>query len=106
MSIILEAKALNKTFGGSGSHQNPVLKNIHLQMTQGEFVSVMGPSGSGKSTLLYTISGMDSMTSGSVNLDGQEISTLSEKQLAHLRLTKMGFIFQQIHLLKKSQHYG
>jgi putative ABC transport system ATP-binding protein len=71
-----------------------------LRIERGEFVSVMGPSGSGKSTLLYNISGMDRMTSGSVFFDGQELSTLSEKELAKLRLNKMGFIFQHIHLLK------
>lgn len=60
----------------------------------------MGPSGSGKSTLLYTISGMDRMTSGSVVFKGQDISGLSESELAELRLNQMGFIFQQMHLLK------
>lgn len=60
----------------------------------------MGPSGSGKSTLLYTLSGMDTMTAGSVLFKGQEISALSETELAALRLHSMGFIFQQMHLLK------
>lgn len=60
----------------------------------------MGPSGSGKSTLLYTISGMDTITSGTVRFAGQDLTTMSQKQLAHLRLTSMGFIFQHVHLLK------
>jgi putative ABC transport system ATP-binding protein len=60
----------------------------------------MGPSGSGKSTLLYTISGMDTVTSGSVVLDGLELTSLPEEKLSEMRLRKMGFVFQDIHLLK------
>src|SRR5699024_11859383 len=60
----------------------------------------MGASGSGKSTLLHTISGMDNPTSGKVLFQGKELSALSEKERANLRLHKMGFIFQHIHLLK------
>ncbi|MEK5255617.1 ABC transporter ATP-binding protein [Paenibacillus sp. FSL F4-0125] len=98
--FILETKGLNKTFvTGQGTPQT-VLKDVHLQVSKGEFVAVMGPSGSGKSTLLYTISGMDRMTSGSVVFKGQDISGLSERELAELRLNQMGFIFQQMHLLK------
>jgi len=97
---ILEAKKLSKTYIISKKNQQNVLKNVNLQIKEGEFVSVMGPSGSGKSTLLYNISGMDRMTEGSVIFNGQEISSLSEKELSRLRLNKMGFIFQQIHLLK------
>ncbi|MEK5436588.1 MULTISPECIES: ABC transporter ATP-binding protein [Paenibacillus] len=98
--FILETKCLNKTFvTGQGTPQT-VLKDVHLQVSKGEFVAIMGPSGSGKSTLLYTISGMDRMTSGSVVFKGQDISGLSESELAELRLNQMGFIFQQMHLLK------
>ncbi len=61
----------------------------------------MGPSGSGKSTLLYTISGMDSMTAGNVLFDGDDISKMSDKELTKLRLLKMGFIFQQMYMMKK-----
>ncbi|MEK4059195.1 ABC transporter ATP-binding protein [Paenibacillus borealis] len=97
---ILETKGLNKTFSNGQGTQQPVLKEINLQIPQGEFTAVMGPSGSGKSTLLYTLSGMDTMTAGSVLFKGQEISALSETELAALRLHSMGFIFQQMHLLK------
>lgn len=100
MKIMLEAKNLGKTYSVSKDNKQQVLKNVDLQIMDGEFVSVMGPSGSGKSTLLYNISGMDRMTEGSVTFDGQEISTLPEEKLATLRLNKMGFIFQQSHLLK------
>jgi putative ABC transport system ATP-binding protein len=97
---ILETKGLSRVYmTGQGTEQS-VLKDIDLQIREGEFVAVMGPSGSGKSTLLYTISGMDSMTAGSTFFNGQEITDLSENELAGLRLNKMGFIFQQMHLLK------
>ena len=63
-------------------------------------VAVMGPSGSGKSTLLYTVSGMDSLTSGTVLFSGKDISKMNSKELAELRLDEMGFIFQQMYMLK------
>ncbi|MDF1509146.1 ABC transporter ATP-binding protein [Robertmurraya sp. DFI.2.37] len=98
MNTILEAKELTKFTGDKESGQ--ILKSVNLQVSEGEFVSIMGPSGSGKSTLLYNISGMDKATKGHVKLDGQEITLLPEKELSRLRLNEMGFIFQQIHLLK------
>jgi len=99
MTILLESKQLNKRFVLGKQNEHHVLKDVDLQIERGEFVSVMGPSGSGKSTLLYNVSGMGRMTSGSVVLDGQELSDLSEGALSDLRLTEMGFIFQHIHLL-------
>lgn len=100
MKNILEIKGLSKVYLSVQGIQQPILKDIHLQIEQGEFVAVMGPSGSGKSTLLYTISGMDKMTAGRVFFNGREINDLSENELAGLRLNSMGFIFQQMHLLK------
>ncbi len=100
MNTLLESKQLHKTFTLGKNNEQTILKDVDLRIERGEFVSVMGPSGSGKSTLLYNISGMDRMTSGWVDFNGQELSTLSEKELAGLRLNKMGFIFQHIHLLK------
>ncbi|WP_160031667.1 ABC transporter ATP-binding protein [Paenibacillus sp. An7] len=97
---ILEAKKLNKTYVNSQGFRQSVLQDIYLQIWSGEFVAIMGPSGSGKSTLLYSISGMDKISSGSVIFEGQEIADRSEEELAELRLNKMGFIFQQMHLLK------
>ncbi|MCK4258158.1 MAG: ABC transporter ATP-binding protein [Halanaerobiales bacterium] len=100
MKNILEAKELSKTYVISKENHKNVLKNVDLQIKEGEFVSVMGPSGSGKSTLLYNISGMDRMTSGSVIFNEEDLSVLCEEELSRLRLNNMGFIFQHIHLLK------
>ncbi|UNP78649.1 ABC transporter ATP-binding protein [Bacillus nitratireducens] len=100
MKKILEVKQLNKTYSIDGNANYHVLKNIDLEIYEGEFVSVMGPSGSGKSTLLYNISGMDQMSSGSVKFDNKEISCMKEEALAKLRLTEIGFIFQQSNLLR------
>ncbi len=96
----LEATDLCKTYIVDG-YSNNVLQNINLKIEEGEFVSIMGPSGSGKSTLLYTISGMDNMTAGTVIFDGEDLSKMNEKQLTKLRLLKMGFIFQQMYMMKK-----
>ena len=98
--ICLEARDLCKTYIVDG-YSNNVLQNINLKIEEGEFVSIMGPSGSGKSTLLYTISGMDDMTAGKVIFDGDDISKMNDKQLTQLRLLKMGFIFQQMYMMKK-----
>ncbi|WKL03096.1 ABC transporter ATP-binding protein [Paenibacillus amylolyticus] len=100
MTTILEAKDVNKSVAISENEEHNILKDINLQLKKGEFVSIMGPSGSGKSTLLYNISGMDQISAGSVYFNGKKISAFQERDLASLRLTKMGFIFQNIHLLK------
>ena len=99
-NVCLDATDLCKTSIVDG-YSNNVLQNINLKIEEGEFVSIMGPSGSGKSTLLYTISGMDNMTAGTVIFDGEDISKMNEKQLTKLRLLKMGFIFQQMYMMKK-----
>ena len=80
--------------------QNNVLRNVNFSLEKGEFVSVMGPSGSGKSTLLYTVSGMDKMTSGEVLFFGKNIADLNDDKMADLRLNEMGFVFQQMHMLR------
>lgn len=96
---ILEVKDLCKTYIVN-KRQNNVLKNVNLTVSEGEMVAVMGPSGSGKSTLLYTTSGMDSITAGEVSFCGKNIAKMGEKELADLRLDEMGFIFQQMYMLK------
>lgn len=99
MTKLLEIKDLCKTYIVE-KRQNNVLKNVNFDVEEGEMVGIMGPSGSGKSTLLYSISGMDRATSGHVLLEGKDITTLSEKSLASVRLNDMGFIFQQMFMMK------
>ena len=96
---ILEVKDLCKTYIVN-KRQNNVLKNVNFKIGEGEMVAVMGPSGSGKSTLLYAVSGMDSLTAGEVNFCGKNIAGMGERELADLRLDEMGFIFQQMYMLK------
>lgn len=99
MKNILEVKNLCKTYIVN-KRQNNVLKNVNLHVAEGEMVAVMGPSGSGKSTLLYAVSGMDSITAGEVDFCGKNLAELNQKELAGLRLDEMGFIFQQMYMLK------
>jgi len=99
MSVVIEARGLCKTYIVN-KRQNNVLKNIDLTVSEGEMVAVMGPSGSGKSTLLYCVSGMDRVTAGKVKFDGSELSSLTDKELSRLRLEGMGFIFQQMYMMK------
>ena len=74
------------------------LAGINLEIGQGEFVSIVGPSGSGKSTLLDIIGGLDSPTKGSIVVDGQDLSTASDKELSSYRNNKVGFVFQTFNL--------
>ena len=99
MNKILVGENIVKSFGENGERRK-VLNEVLVEINEGEFVSVMGPSGSGKSTLMYALSGMDSVDSGKVAFDGNELSTLSENELADIRRTNMGFVFQQPTLLK------
>lgn len=99
MEQILNVKDLCKTYIVN-KRQNNVLKNVNFTVSNGEMVAVMGPSGSGKSTLLYTVSGMDSITAGEVLFCGRDISKMPPRELAELRLDQMGFIFQQMYMLK------
>ncbi len=99
-SKVLDVKDLCKTYV-IDEYSNNVLQNVSFSMDAGEFVSIMGPSGSGKSTLLYTVSGMDTMTSGKVSFDGEDISSIDRKSMAKIRLNKMGFVFQQMYMMKK-----
>lgn len=99
MSTVLNVKDLCKTYIVN-KRQNNVLNNVDFKVEEGEMIAVMGPSGSGKSTLLYTVSGMDRMTAGTVEFCGKDISKLSENELAALRLDDMGFVFQQMYMMK------
>lgn len=85
--------------------QNNVLRNINLEIKEKEMVAIMGPSGSGKTTLLYTVSGMDEATAGKVNFYGKELTELSANEMSDLRLKEMGFVFQQMYMLKNLSIY-
>lgn len=89
----------------SGSEQLTILHALDLHIKRGQFVSVIGPSGSGKSTLLGLIAGLDSPTSGQILLDGQDITRMSEDELAEYRGRLLGFIFQSFHLIPSLTAY-
>ncbi len=94
---ILSTKLLCKSFSNGGTQQH-VLKNLDIEIYDGDFTIIMGSSGSGKSTLLYALSSMDKPTLGEVFFDGREISKLSNDKLAVFRRDNCGFVFQQIYL--------
>ena len=95
---ILETKDLRKVYG-SGEAEVRALDGINLTVNDGEFVAVVGSSGSGKSTLLHMLGGLDHPTSGTVIVDGQDLSTLKEEELTIFRRRKIGFVFQSYNLV-------
>lgn len=97
-NIAVEGKHIIKDFR-LGDTTTKVLKDISLQVMQGEFVSIMGPSGSGKSTLLYILGGLDAPTSGHVLLNGTDISRFGDEKMSRIRRQKIGFVFQFYNLI-------
>ena len=95
---ILETKNLRKVYG-SGEAEVRALDGINLAVNDAEFVAVVGSSGSGKSTLLYMLGGLDRPTSGTVTVDGQDLSALKEEELTIFRRRKIGFVFQSYNLV-------
>jgi putative ABC transport system ATP-binding protein len=89
----------------SGSEQLTILHELNLQIPGGQFVAVVGPSGSGKSTLLGLIAGLDGPTTGTIQLDGHDITKMNEDDLAELRGNLIGFIFQSFHLIPSLTAY-
>ena len=94
MKEIMTISNLSKTYG-----QVNALNHVDLSLREGEWLSIMGPSGSGKSTLLHIVCGLDSLTSGSVLVDGAELAGMSATSLARYRREVVGLIFQQFHLV-------
>ncbi len=99
MTCHLSAESVFKTYQREGAPDVEALRGVDLCVEAGEFVAVTGPSGCGKSTLLTVLSGLDLPTSGKVIIAGQDITTSSEKELAQLRNTEIGFVFQSFHLV-------
>src|SRR5262245_28308313 len=89
---LIQVQALTKSID-TGTHRVEILRGIDLEIPRGQFAAIMGPSGSGKSTLLGLLAGLDSPTSGQVILDGEDITRLSEDQMALVRGRKIGFVF-------------
>ena len=96
--IILQTKDLRKTYG-AGEAEVHALDGVDLAVEKGEFVAVVGTSGSGKSTLLHMLGGLDRPTSGTVTVDGKELSTLKDEELTIFRRRKIGFVFQNYNLV-------
>jgi putative ABC transport system ATP-binding protein len=94
----IRVRALHKSIA-TATHTVNILRGIDFDVPAGQFVAIMGASGSGKSTLLGLLAGLDSVTSGSIELDGEEITGLSEDALALLRARKLGFVFQSYQLI-------
>ena len=99
MTSVLTTEKLCKTFSNGGVQQH-VIKNLDLEIIEGDFTVIMGASGSGKSTLLYALSGMDKPSMGKIIFDGEEIQGKSNDQLAVFRRGNCGFVFQSVYLLE------
>jgi putative ABC transport system ATP-binding protein len=100
MSTIIQLEDIRKSYF-MGKHELEVLKGVSMQIQKNEYVALMGPSGSGKSTLMNILGCLDSPSSGKYILNGQDVSTMSDDELANVRNKEIGFVFQQFHLLPR-----
>lgn len=99
-NIIIRLEDIFKIYG-SGATEVKALSNVNLTIEEGEYCSIMGPSGSGKSTAMNIIGCLDRPSSGSYYLDSVDVAQMDDAQLAHIRNRKLGFVFQQFHLLQQ-----
>jgi putative ABC transport system ATP-binding protein len=97
---VIELRDVRKVYA-AGDVEVPALRGVSLTIGRGEFVALVGASGSGKSTLMNLVGCLDRPTSGSYHFDGQDVSRLGRKELAHLRNKKLGFVFQGFNLLNR-----
>jgi ABC-type lipoprotein export system ATPase subunit len=95
---VIELTGVDKVYG-TAQHPVPVLRSVDFRVLPGEFVAIVGASGSGKSTLLNILGCLDRPTSGSYRLVGDDVAAMDDKQLSHLRKTRIGFVFQSFHLV-------
>lgn len=102
---VLQANNICKTFG-NGENEVLALNNINIQISNGDFVSIVGTSGSGKSTLLHILGGLDRPTSGEIIIDGTKIAELSDEELTIFRRRKIGFVFQSYNLIPTVDVYN
>ena len=98
---MIECNKINKSYF-NGDVETKVLQDINFNIADGEFVAIMGPSGSGKSTMMHILGALDTPTSGKYILDGHDVSTLTDDQLAEIRRKKIGFVFQAFNLLPRA----
>ncbi len=98
---MIEIKNITKIYG-SGTASYQALNGISFKIEDGEFVAIMGPSGSGKSTLMHILGALDTPSAGTYMLDGKDVSTMTENELAQIRKNKIGFVFQAFNLLPRA----
>ena len=99
--VVIDVQHVHKTYFMDGGNSQHVLKDINFKVCSGEFVAIMGPSGSGKSTLMNILGCLDKPTSGTYILDGQDVSSKSDLDLAKVRGQTIGFVFQNFNLMMK-----
>ena len=105
MQKIVEVKNVEKIYGKADEKQYKALSDVNFEVQPGEFVGIMGASGSGKTTLLNILSTLDTATSGSVKIAGQDITKLNTNEMADFRANQIGFIFQDFNLLENLTAY-